>query len=164
MRVISPAAVPDEGLVGNVGGMGAPSVSAEKVGGEWGTQARVFVHWPLAPGIKPASPPSLPCRVQLESDAAATAVQAALAAYRATCPRGSSGAAAQLAAVMPFEAGGGNGLEPLAVGARLRVPVVDCDLMGRAFPEVQVSGRWAAGWLGAWARCLLASHMQPASH
>ena len=44
-----------------------------------------------------------------------------------------------LYAVMSCEIGGGNGLEPLAIGARMGLPVVDADFMGRAFPELQVS-------------------------
>ena len=44
-----------------------------------------------------------------------------------------------LYAVMSCEIGGGNGLEPLAIGARMGLPVVDADFMGRAFPELQVT-------------------------
>ncbi len=40
--------------------------------------------------------------------------------------------------VFAGEIGGGNGLEALVLGARLGLPVVDIDLMGRAFPELQV--------------------------
>lgn len=43
-----------------------------------------------------------------------------------------------LYAVMSCEIGGGNGLEPLAIGARMGLPIVDADFMGRAFPELQV--------------------------
>lgn len=43
-----------------------------------------------------------------------------------------------LHAVMSCEIGGGNGLEPLAIGAHMGLPVVDADFMGRAFPELQV--------------------------
>lgn len=43
-----------------------------------------------------------------------------------------------LYAVMSCEIGGGNGLEPLAIGARMGLPVLDADFMGRAFPELQV--------------------------
>lgn len=43
----------------------------------------------------------------------------------------------QLWGVLSAEIGGGNGLEPLAIGARLKLPVVDADYMGRAFPELQ---------------------------
>ena len=39
---------------------------------------------------------------------------------------------------MPIEAGGMNSVMPLTVAARLRLPVVDCDGMGRAFPEIQM--------------------------
>lgn len=46
-----------------------------------------------------------------------------------------------LHAVMSCEIGGGNGLEPLAIGARMELPVVDADFMGRAFPELQVTVR-----------------------
>lgn len=38
--------------------------------------------------------------------------------------------------VMPAEIGGSNGVFPLIVGAMLNVPVLDADLMGRAFPEI----------------------------
>src|SRR2546422_4362860 len=41
-------------------------------------------------------------------------------------------------ATIPVEAGGLNSMIPLAVGARLGIPVVDCDGMGRAFPELQL--------------------------
>lgn len=37
-----------------------------------------------------------------------------------------------------LQVGGGNCLEPLVVGSSLGLPVVDGDLMGRAFPELQV--------------------------
>ncbi len=39
---------------------------------------------------------------------------------------------------MPIEAGGMNSITPLTVAARLHLPVVDCDGMGRAFPEIQM--------------------------
>ena len=44
----------------------------------------------------------------------------------------------QLAAVIGSEIGGGNGVEPLLIGSRLQLPIVDADYMGRAFPELQV--------------------------
>ncbi|MDH4113713.1 MAG: DUF917 domain-containing protein, partial [Actinomycetota bacterium] len=40
-------------------------------------------------------------------------------------------------AVMASEIGGSNGLVPIAWAARMGLPVVDADGMGRAFPEVQ---------------------------
>ncbi|XP_052233784.1 uncharacterized protein LOC127846524 [Dreissena polymorpha] len=43
-----------------------------------------------------------------------------------------------LAAVMSCEVGGLNCMEPLRVAAELGVPVLDCDGMGRAFPELQM--------------------------
>ncbi len=42
-------------------------------------------------------------------------------------------------AVLPIEIGGANGLAPLFAAAGLGVPVVDCDGMGRAFPESQMT-------------------------
>lgn len=42
-------------------------------------------------------------------------------------------------AVMPIEIGGGNGLAPLIAAAEMKIPVVDADGMGRAFPESQMT-------------------------
>src|SRR6266566_3733531 len=42
----------------------------------------------------------------------------------------------RVAALMASEIGGGNGLLPITWAARLGLPVVDADGMGRAFPEV----------------------------
>ena len=39
---------------------------------------------------------------------------------------------------MSFEIGGLNSIIPLILGAELDLPVVDCDGMGRAFPELQM--------------------------
>ena len=44
----------------------------------------------------------------------------------------------EINATMPLEAGGINSTIPMTVAARLGVPMVDCDGMGRAFPEVQM--------------------------
>src|SRR5262249_24801829 len=41
-------------------------------------------------------------------------------------------------ATMPMECGGINSTMPLVVGARLGLPVIDADGMGRAFPELQM--------------------------
>lgn len=41
-------------------------------------------------------------------------------------------------ATMPIEAGGINSMIPLAVAARMGLPIVDADGMGRAFPEIQM--------------------------
>jgi len=42
-------------------------------------------------------------------------------------------------AVMSLEIGGGNALQPFLAAARLGLPVVDADCMGRAFPEAQMT-------------------------
>ena len=48
-------------------------------------------------------------------------------------------------ATMSIEAGGMNSIRPIYVGARLGIPVVDCDGMGRAFPEIQMTVLSAKG-------------------
>lgn len=42
-------------------------------------------------------------------------------------------------AVLGDEVGGGNGIYPMITAAKLDLPVVDADGMGRAFPEVQMT-------------------------
>src|ERR1700687_2214330 len=42
-------------------------------------------------------------------------------------------------AVMSLEIGGGNGIQPLMAAAHLGLSVVDADLMGRAYPEAQMT-------------------------
>ncbi|HJF64787.1 MAG TPA: DUF917 domain-containing protein [Slackia equolifaciens] len=44
----------------------------------------------------------------------------------------------RVTAVMPIEAGGVNSMLPIAAAARLGLPMVDVDGMGRAFPEIQM--------------------------
>lgn len=41
-------------------------------------------------------------------------------------------------ATFPIEAGGVNSMIPIAVAANLGIPIIDCDGMGRAFPELQM--------------------------
>src|ERR687888_540601 len=42
-------------------------------------------------------------------------------------------------AVMSLEIGGGNAIQPFMAAAMLRLPVIDGDCMGRAFPEAQMT-------------------------
>ncbi len=44
----------------------------------------------------------------------------------------------EIYAFMPMEAGGVNSMLPIAAAARLHLPLVDVDGMGRAFPELQM--------------------------
>ncbi|MGI5971479.1 MAG: DUF917 domain-containing protein [Oscillospiraceae bacterium] len=44
----------------------------------------------------------------------------------------------EIYAFMPIEAGGVNSMLPIAASARLGIPLVDADGMGRAFPELQM--------------------------
>jgi Uncharacterized conserved protein len=44
----------------------------------------------------------------------------------------------KVSAIVPIEQGGLNSQIPIAVAAKLNLPMVDCDGMGRAFPEVQM--------------------------
>ena len=60
---------------------------------------------------------------------------AALGKYSGRTPR----------ATMSIEAGGMNSIRPIYLAARLGIPVVDCDGMGRAFPEIQQTVLTAAG-------------------
>lgn len=50
-----------------------------------------------------------------------------------------------IAAIMSSEIGGSNGVAPVAWAARLGLPLVDADGMGRAFPEVQMVSMYVAG-------------------
>ena len=45
----------------------------------------------------------------------------------------------KIVATFPIEAGGVNSMLPLALAAKLKMPVVDVDGMGRAFPELQMT-------------------------
>jgi uncharacterized protein len=51
----------------------------------------------------------------------------------------------QVAALMSAEIGGGNGLQPISWAARIGLPVLDADGMGRAFPEVPQVSMHVAG-------------------
>ncbi|MEV4800811.1 DUF917 domain-containing protein [Nonomuraea sp. NPDC049421] len=48
-------------------------------------------------------------------------------------------------AIMSSEIGGANGVAPVAWAARLGLPLLDADGMGRAFPEVQMISMYVAG-------------------
>jgi DUF917 family protein len=48
-------------------------------------------------------------------------------------------------AIMASEIGGANGVLPVAIAARLGLPLLDADAMGRAFPEVQMVSMHVAG-------------------
>lgn len=48
-------------------------------------------------------------------------------------------------ATMSIESGGMNSIRPIYLAARLGIPVVDCDGMGRAFPEIQMTVLTACG-------------------
>jgi uncharacterized protein len=93
--------LPDDALIMPCGGIGAPTVSIEKI--EKGDEGERL-------------------REQLEY----------LTGRR-------------VAALMASEIGGGNGVLPVAWAARMRLPVVDADGMGRAFPEVPMVAMQLAG-------------------
>ncbi|WP_113699732.1 DUF917 domain-containing protein [Nonomuraea lactucae] len=46
---------------------------------------------------------------------------------------------APIAALLPAEIGGINSTLPLALGARMNIPVIDADTMGRAYPEMDMT-------------------------
>jgi DUF917 family protein len=84
--------LPDDALIMPCGGIGAPTVSIEKIeNGDEG--ARLRQHLEFVTGR-------------------------------------------QVAALMPAEIGGANGLLPICWAAGMGMPLVDADGMGRAFPEV----------------------------
>ncbi|MCW5745539.1 MAG: DUF917 domain-containing protein [Alphaproteobacteria bacterium] len=51
--------------------------------------------------------------------------------------------------IMALEIGGGNGIQPLMAAAHLDRPVIDADMMGRAYPEAQMTSV-AVGDLQPW--------------
>lgn len=51
----------------------------------------------------------------------------------------------QVKGTFPIEAGGVNSMIPLVLAAQTGLPVVDCDSMGRAFPELQMTTLHLAG-------------------
>jgi len=93
--------LPDDALVMPCGGIGAPTVSIEKIenGDEGG---RLREHLEFVTG-------------------------------------------GRVAALMAAEIGGSNGLLPVAWAARMGLPLVDADGMGRAFPEVPQVTMYLAG-------------------
>jgi DUF917 family protein len=48
-------------------------------------------------------------------------------------------------ALVPGEIGGGNAFTPLIIASRLGLPVIDGDLIGRAFPQIQMCATHLAG-------------------
>lgn len=58
--------------------------------------------------------------------------------YKALCEMVSQFYGQEIYAFMPMEAGGLNSMLPIAAAARLGLPMVDADGMGRAFPELQM--------------------------
>ena len=51
--------------------------------------------------------------------------------------------------IMALEIGGGNSIQPLMAAAHLKRPVIDSDMMGRAYPEAQMTS-FAVGDLKPW--------------
>ena len=101
VRLVTLDDLHDDDIVMPVGGIGAPSVSAEKIGsGDEVEFLRAAVEGIL----------SLP-----------------------------------VGALMAGEIGGGNGLYPIAAAARMGLPLVDGDGIGRAFPEVHMASMNVAG-------------------
>ena len=93
--------LPDDGLLLPCGGMGAPTVSLEKIeNGDEGQRLRAAVEMAFGRGV---------------------------------------------VAVMASEIGGSNALTPIAWAARMGLPVVDADGMGRAFPELHQVSMQVAG-------------------
>jgi hypothetical protein len=93
--------LPDDSLIMPCGGIGAPTVSIEKIeNGDEGDRLREHLEFMTG---------------------------------------------RQVAALMAAEIGGANGLLPIAWAARMGLPIVDADGMGRAFPEVPQVAMHLAG-------------------
>jgi uncharacterized protein len=93
--------LPDDALIMPCGGIGAPTVSIEKIeNGDEGDRLREYLE---------------------------------------------NMTGHQVAALMAAEIGGSNGLLPIAWAARMGLPIVDADGMGRAFPEVPQVAMHLAG-------------------
>lgn len=103
VRLVTLDDLPQQGILMPVGGIGAPTVGAEKLGS--GDEVE-FLQ---------------------------SAVENILGK--------------QVVGLMASEIGGGNGLYPIAAAARTRLPLVDGDAIGRAFPEVHMISMNAAGLL-----------------
>jgi DUF917 family protein len=103
VRLVALSDLADDGILMPVGGIGAPSVTAEKIGSG---------H---------------------EVEFLREAVEQALGK--------------PVIALMASEIGGGNGLYPIAAAARMGLPLVDGDAIGRAFPEVHMVTMNVAGLL-----------------
>ena len=58
--------------------------------------------------------------------------------YEVLCEMMSRYLSKEITAVIPIEAGGVNSMLPIAASAKLGLPLVDADGMGRAFPELQM--------------------------
>ncbi|PRW56447.1 hydantoinase subunit beta [Chlorella sorokiniana] len=138
MRVVSLSSLSNDALVADCGYMGAPTVSLEKLDSTHTAEAAVQASLDaygaeLAASAASAAGPS--------STAGAAGPSGPSSGAGGSAPSPAAAPPPNLTALLSFEMGGGNGLEPLVVGAgsRMGLPVVDADLMGRAFPEMQMT-------------------------
>ena len=58
--------------------------------------------------------------------------------YKVLCEMMGQYLSKDITAIIPIEAGGVNSMLPIAASAKLDIPLVDADGMGRAFPELQM--------------------------
>ncbi|XP_028393299.1 uncharacterized protein LOC114517702 [Dendronephthya gigantea] len=126
IRVIHPDSLPKNALILPVAFMGAPSVVIEKLisGCELETAAEKVQALVISD----------------EKDVEVSTSKRGVK-YVKHMPEFSSQAIPadkKIVAVMSAEIGGMNSIEPLILGAKLGLPVVDCDGMGRAFPELDM--------------------------
>ena len=57
---------------------------------------------------------------------------------------GGATSAREFRGIMSLEIGGGNSIQPLMAAAHLKRPVIDSDMMGRAYPEAQMTSSRSA--------------------
>ncbi|KAJ8044384.1 hypothetical protein HOLleu_07117 [Holothuria leucospilota] len=122
------------GKVGVAGFMGAPGVSVEKVcSGQEVAQSLEVLHKVLKSGIGTKNSEQRNKVIVQKDDGIEYVTDFDPSSLEETV-----GADAGIVALMSAEIGGCNAMEPLCVAALLGVPVLDCDGMGRAFPELQM--------------------------
>ncbi|CAB3981430.1 Hydantoin utilization A [Paramuricea clavata] len=126
IRVIHPDSVPKNGLILPVAFMGAPSVIIEKlIGGDELQLAAEKMQELLICDEKD---------IEISESARGVKYVTHLPELQSTVIPDDR----KIVGLMSAEIGGMNSIEPLILGAKLGLPVLDCDGMGRAFPELDM--------------------------
>ena len=148
MRVVTPSkfyktADKKKDIVVNVAFMGAPLVIYEKpMSGNESRGALESLQDIYNERLYNDETMELPKGVDVETEGGATFIENyKLTRKQKTFRMGDK----TVAGVMGMEIGGLNSMEPLIIGAELDLPILDCDGMGRAFPELQMISQFMYG-------------------